>query len=922
MHSSVVKILKPEDGIFGSGIIISDNKILTAAHVVGDETTVEIEFGKKFIGKVECVDDIIAIISVKSDDFKEKYALLSDKLYFTSIELLSEASKWEIEGYITENLEKHKMEGIGIYTSEDPIADYTLASIKSGLSRNYRGLSGSPVILNGRIVGIIQLQSWDQKGELGISFSSIGKFLSRLPDDVVAEPMYINELRQLCHEKCMSLISKNKEIAKYIPEIFIEESQYKEKLRYFSLPILFINKIISDLKNMDFHKVNMILQKEKKQEINFSEYPENINTDNYESVYGSLIDYLKRCILDIEQIDKKKYGGDSIEERYTQGYFLNNSIKWDLEDVLNQLEYLDLRVLLLIRNAGQGKTNFVCDFTENFLVKRKIISLFFNAADFCDTPVNVLTRYITINGKYSEAYAVEILNEWWEKNKIPIVIVIDGLNENISLPNFENHILQAIKEWIQLPFLKIIMTTRCELLQERFGKLSKENIGEEFAIVDMSGRREKKFKNRIFEGYLKHFDVHIRRDTLTNSTYNLLANDTLLLRFFCEVNCGKEQVYMYDVYKYTLFNSYYENKKKEIKERKIPGGDSLFDQLVNNICCYMVKNKIFNNIPRDALNSNEIQLLDHLLEGDIIFKEDQIVKKGFMNQTVEVLSFTFDEFRDFCITRHLLMKDDAEQSFPVIWNEMCKEHWSILEGVEKYLFFIARTSAPNILPIIEKNSNFNNMYWENVWNLEDKDITCRDIEAWREQFDCKGPHRKRLIEYLLARRNKSYFKKATVELLFEFMDKISDNPGEYDVFIKTFFPISEVARVNHKMDQKDCVFGCDKMVKALVSGMDNNKNIDYYTFLKMSIYLYVIMPNDIKNLWIKATSYCLDVVKVITREYLEKDYIPVVLKVNLEDIYQELDVLMKDEEINNLKLRCNNADIYQRTLSSLKEIWL
>lgn len=157
MHSSVVKILKPEDGIFGSGIIISDNKILTAAHVVGDETTVEIEFGKKFIGKVECVDDIIAIISVKSDDFKEKYALLSDKLYFTSIELLSEASKWEIEGYITENLEKHKMEGIGIYTSEDPIADYTLASIKSGLSRNYRGLSGSPVILNGRIVGIIQL---------------------------------------------------------------------------------------------------------------------------------------------------------------------------------------------------------------------------------------------------------------------------------------------------------------------------------------------------------------------------------------------------------------------------------------------------------------------------------------------------------------------------------------------------------------------------------------------------------------------------------------------------------------------------------------------------------------------------------------------------------------------------------------------
>lgn len=921
MYSNIVKIIKQDKNIFGSGIIISENKVLTAAHVVADEESVDVVFDEEFSGNIEYVDDFIAIISVEEDEFKKKYSMVSDKVYFTTVELINESSKWEVEGYITEKLVKHRMEGIGIYADVDPVADYTLADPKSGISNNYRGLSGSPVILNERIVGIIQLQQWGERGKLGVSFTSITKFADKLPYDVVLEPMYICELRKSCFDSCNKLINKNKEIAKYVPEIFIEESMYKENLRYFSLPILFINKIIYDLKNMDFHGVNEFLKKEKKQEIIFSGYPNKVDSSNYDNVVCSLTRYLKKCIADVEQIDNKKYGGDSIEEIYTQGYFINSSIKWDLKDILSQLEYLSYRVLLLTRNAGQGKTNFVCDFTENFLIKRGIVSLFFNAADFCDTPANVLNKYFTQNGKYSESYALEILTQWWKITGIPVVIVIDGLNENISLSNFENHILQAINEWLKLPFLKIIMTTRCELLKERFGKLSKENIGEEFSLVDMSGQREEKFKNRIFDGYLKHFDVHIVRESLLDSTYDLLANDTLLLRFFCEVNRGKEQVYMYDVYKYTLFESYYENKKNEIKEKKILGGDLLFDQLVNHICGYMTDNKIFNNIPRSALNAEEIQLLDHLLEGDIIFKEDQMVKQGFFEETIEVLSFTFDEFRDFCITRYLLKKEDAMQSFPVIWDMMCNENWNILEGVEKYLFFLARTTVPEILPIIEKNSNFINMYWHNVWNLEDNDITNQDVTLWRAQFACKGKYRRRLIKYLLARRNKDYFKKVSVDLLFEFMDEISDNPGEFDDFIKTFFPILKVDRFNQEIYQKECVFHCDQMVKALSEGMDDNRAIDYCTFLKMSVYLYGIMSKDIKDLWIKASSCMLEMLKTITNEYLSKDYLPIVVKANLGEIYQVLDTVTEEECISDLKQKCSNTDIYQSTLSTLNEIW-
>ena len=47
----------------------------------------------------------------------------------------------------------------------------------------------------------------------------------------------------------------------------------------------------------------------------------------------------------------------------------NSFFKWDLKDIYQQLEFLNYRFLLLTRNAGQGKTNFLCDYTENFIMK-------------------------------------------------------------------------------------------------------------------------------------------------------------------------------------------------------------------------------------------------------------------------------------------------------------------------------------------------------------------------------------------------------------------------------------------------------------------------------------------------------------------------------------------------------------------------
>lgn len=922
MHTNVVKILKKEKNIFGSGIVISENKVLTAAHVVLDEDNVQIIWAKEFTGNVEYVDDIIAILSVNDAEFKEKYNTLSNKLLFTADEVMTDYSKWQVEGFITSELIEHQMEGVGIFHTDKETVDYSLGNINAGISNNYKGLSGSPVILNGRVIGILQIQNWDERGDLGVSFSSIALFENKLPDNSVVAPLFISELQQRCRERCNSVISKNKDSAKYIPDIFVEEGCYKENLRYFSLPLLFVNRIIEELNTIDFRSVNVIMEKEKIQKIQFSDYPRNVTADIFDNVVDHIKRELKRCISLLEQIDEKGRGGDSVEDRYTQGFYLNNSLKWDLDEILKQLEFLSYRILLLTRNAGQGKTNFICDFTENFLLKRNIPSVYFNASDFCEMPADSVKRFMMDSEVYDEKYVKLLLTKMWEKTKVPFVIVIDGLNENTSLPNFGNYIKQSIEEWLTLPFVKVVMTTRNELLEERFGILTRENIGETFFKMDMSGRREERFGQRIFKGYLEYFDVEIVWESLLDSTYEILSNDTLLLRFFCEVNRGKKQVYMYDVYKYTLFSQYYENKKREMKYKNISGGELLFEQLVNNICKYMIDNKVFNLVPRDVLSISENQLLDILLEADVIFKEEQIVKKGFTNEYTEVLSFTFDEFRDFCITKYLLQKSDAQQSFPITWNEMCNEHWGILEGVEKYVFFLARTTAPDILPIIERNNNYQHMYWENVWNLEDKDIKEGDIQEWKEQFNNKGSYRRRIIRYLMLRRDRNYFTKVTIDLLFEIMDNMADSPGEFDNFIKAYFPISKLDKYNQEIHQKDCVMYCDHMVKALMEGIEeNNKRIDYYDFLKLSVYLYGIMPESIKKLWIKALTGCCDTVIRITDELLQKDHIAVVIKYNLVDIFEPLLAVSENEIIKELYLRCRVGAEYQHVNALLENIW-
>ena len=198
--------------------------------------------------------------------------------------------------------------------------------------------------------------------------------------------------------------------------------------------------------------------------------------------------------------------------------------------------------------------NLLCDFAENVLIKKGYCVLYYNAAEFVGDPWNYLMRNLTLEESYTKEYIFKALEQNYNKQQKPIMVLIDGLNENGS-ENFGTLMRDFLQKCEFVPKLKVMMTTREELFEERFSMIQQGEYTGKIKIIHMDrpGKNEL-FADRIFDGYMKHFHITISRRT--ERAYKTLTQDTLLLRFFAEVYEGRKSVDLYDIYKYPLFTKY------------------------------------------------------------------------------------------------------------------------------------------------------------------------------------------------------------------------------------------------------------------------------------------------------------------------------------------------------------------------------
>ncbi len=877
-----VRAYQSDNVYFGSGVFLPPNLVLTAEHVLcGDRVTIELN-GEEKEALVKKKNNVAALLSVKIKNDK-----CDEQLFFTDEECLDQNTKWCVEGFITDLQRHHKMSGKGVVctgNTEDEW-DYKLQNIEEGCRDNYRGLSGSPVICNNRIIGILQVQSYQEMGRIGIAFSSTTMFKDILPLNFYASTQYIEDLENLTKRFSETAIEKNISSKKYIPDIFVEEGNYKENFRYFSEPALFVNKIIEEIANLDLNNINSFLICKDEQPLDFSDIEEYFSNHTVFEISELIAERINDAIQRINNAKQRREKQNvSIESWYKGSNICDYSVAYVLEHIQKEICFLSYKTILITNDAGQGKTNFLCDFTRNFLLKKNFFVLFYNAYDFREKIMDTIKKGLTIDGAYTWEYANKVLTHIYKHKQRAVTIVIDGLNENTALADFEGYMVDFLKETQKLPFMKVIMSTRNELLEERFGKINCEELGSDFHKMNMTTRSDT-FKHRIFRGYLSYFRVDIAENTLIDKTYDILTQDTLLLRFFCEVNQGKKQVIMWNIHKYSLFKKYYEIKRAEFAMQSSFSKEGLFDKLMNHLCQLMLNKKRFFKIPRDELSEEELFIIDKMLESDVLFKQETTIKNGFIPKTTSALSFTFDEFRDYCITKYILENYCDEKYFLEWWNRAHSETWTILEGVERYTFFLAKSEENDILPILKRCKEYNRIYWENVWELEEAHISQDDINNFKNEILNDGKFSSQVAIFLFMRQDRNYFSKTNVELLFDILDQLADNQSLFEKIIRDFFIMTTKDRYGIESNIKGTVLPCDKLISFFDKHQYNAEFIEKnVSFLKLSLYISTIYPSQIEKLWVNAFLTSPTTVEETLAMYLEKRDAPLLICCNIRHI--------------------------------------
>jgi hypothetical protein len=855
----------------GTGFFVDANTLITAHHVVSSALNTDYEVKVSFMdaGIEFEVQASVLHTNPKNDvnilNISEPTKFYEESSFpkITRNAFRKREFSYAAYGFPMIKTAGHYQQGIILDENKSINGDLLIdVSLGEGRLDNYSGYSGSPVICNGQIIGIAVEQTIGLRRSQSIKVLCLDKLEGLIDARYLCEDIFVNSIIYAFNQESQKEVENNKRNKKYIPEIYVEIDEMKDYLRSFTDPILFFKKHMEHNKKHNFKFFNQLLSNYGLKEIHTIDEAYEIDLKGLNDIADSVLSRLHGSLEYIDKLSdftklKEEVPPDKLELFEISYYTARPSLlRFEIKDRISLFKAIKNNQVLLTEKAGQGKTNLLCDLIGNVLLKKGIPCLFIEARnltnnDLESTMLTIASNITDIDG------LLEVLNFHASNTQIPFIIVVDAINEQKDISEFKDKLYTFLNKAKDYENIRVLLTARTEYFKEKFGDF--KDRCPQVEHIDGYNRKSQtqKYKRRIFQGYMQHFNIEI--NDIGDEIYNYLTEDYLLLRMFSEAYQGSVEKAnaipsLQHLFRYEIFERYYTYKKENLQAwdriRGIIDTSSTYDALIRSITTYMIEHMTFSNIERSTIvDQIKNDLLVKLIDEDIIFREDIKKKIGLLEGSVEVINFTFDEFRDFCIAKYILETFDESNPSATenLVNKLTSNELEIGEGLQKYLFFASKKYPNEIFKEILANQDwFMHVYTYNIFSIDDEYIDETDIEIITRHLTNKESLKESdslnayLVNNLYKRLNLHVYNNLNIRLLNMILQKVDSEC--FNRYYEPIFRASYKDRYNSYSRDSDHL-PADKIVLELKRKMRTSLNKEVVVLLSFLEYNHIYVDD-------------------------------------------------------------------------------
>lgn len=667
---------------------------------------------------------------------------------------------------------------------------------------------------------------------------------------------------------------------KYIPGIFTEVPKANDELRIFSDPVLFIQKIVEDLQKTDIMLYNEFATK-----IGYPlfkiELPEKFQMPSRlaEAIDASdiLKEYVSGLIKKLEDLEPykgksvKKYVNSTNQSRFEaikyRLYGCNRSLQWKFQEITHHLCLIKSQILIIRGRAASGKTNFICNFADRTLKSRQQPSFYITGYDLSSEAATTPLKEFLVNGcneEYDGKFSrlLPDIEKICSKNRKPLLIIIDGLNEHSDILQFAGQLEQVIEEFTSTINIKFILTCRSENFDKRFANLYASSFADRISeIPDYSIKIPPIHEKYMIRVYFNHFKINC---ALSEKVINKFIKNPLILRLFCEAYGSEDNKKfvtlkpLNNILLDVLFIKYNQRISDHF-ERKYPDANfkRKYQELLNELANYMICNNTFTNVPQNTLPDKYDKIISILINEGVILRVDLPEESSIVDNS-ERLSFTYDEFRDYILADYIITKISRPNfdQFKELLSNLVIPKCPVAEGVGHYTFLISRRRRnQEILNFLKTLDNYDDIFIRAIFAIDDSLITQEDIETLRRLFRKDTHTAERIYSGLINRRDKKTFSNLNIWLFFDCVAQF--NKSDYQRLISPIFssPFNDVQRT------------CDDIKKLLDNCNSDTIEFDSNTSLiEMIICLTPVFSHSSRDYYnIYPTDLLLEVMDTHTK---------------------------------------------------------